>query len=135
PLEFDIELAKQDNKKNPVYYVQYSHARICSVFRKADIDPKTIDIDLIDTLGPEEEEVIKILAHFPFLLYKCAELKAGHFLTEYLRETATAFHRYYDSVRILGSEKEKARLLLLSAVREIIGNGLSLLGVSSPEVM
>ncbi|MBN2407496.1 MAG: arginine--tRNA ligase [Elusimicrobia bacterium] len=136
PLEFDMELAREESKKNPVYYVQYSHARICSVFRKAGIEFKSIDPGQAGGIGPEEREVVKVLAHFPYLVSKCAALKSPHLITEYLREVATVFHKYYDGVRVLGSgAMEKPRLILLEGVRRIIKTGLYLIGVSAPEKM
>ena len=135
PLEFDLDLAREQSRKNPVYYVQYSHARVCSVFEKAGCSAQ--DVDLSAALpGPEEYPVIRVLARFPYMLRKCVELKAPHLMTEYLRDTATAFHKYYDTVRVLGSgEREHTRLALLSGVRSIIRNGLDLVGVSAPERM
>ncbi|MFW6133991.1 MAG: arginine--tRNA ligase [Elusimicrobiota bacterium] len=135
PLEFDLNLAKQESKKNPVYYIQYSHARICSVFKKAGVSPESLNFKLALELGREEKEVIKILAHFPYVIRKCMFLKAPHLLTEYLKDLATSFHKYYDTVRILGSEKEEARLVLLKAVKDVAKTGLSLAGVSAPEIM
>jgi len=135
PLEFDVGLAKENSKKNPVYYVQYSHARICSVFLKAGRDFSSLSSDCAKDLGSEEREMIKALARFPYLLYKCVDLKAPHLMTEYLREVANLFHKYYDSVRVIGSKKEEARLVLLKAVKEVIKNGLELCGVSAPEKM
>lgn len=134
-LEFDLDLAKKQNKTNPVYYVQYSHARICSVFRKAGVGPDELDYSALSP-GAEEKEVIKILAHFPYLLSKCVELSAPHLMTEYLRDAATAFHKYYDRVRVIGSgDMLNTRLTLLAAFKGIIGNGLELMGVSAPERM
>ncbi len=135
PLEFDLELAKEESKKNPVYYVQYSHARICSVFRKAGKDPEALDISRICDLGQEEKKVIIQLAHFPGLIHKCVDLKAPHLVTEYLRDTATVFHKYYDNVRVMGSDKEESKLLLLKGVKRIISIGLDLIGVNAPEKM
>lgn len=135
PLEFDLELARQESKKNPVYYVQYSHARICSVFRKAKVVPDNIECTIPIKVGIQEIELIKKLAHFPYLLLKCMELKAPHMLTEYIRDIATAFHKYYDTVRVLGTEMEESRLLLLKAVKIIIERGLNITGVNAPERM
>jgi arginyl-tRNA synthetase len=135
PLEFDLELAKQESKTNPVYYVQYSHARICSVFRKAQVDPQSLDFKKAQELGIEERELVKIVAHFPYLLYKAGHLRAPHLITEYLRDVATVFHKYYDTVRVLGSDKQEPRLVLLKAVKDIIARGLELTGVSAPESM
>ncbi|NLB34894.1 MAG: arginine--tRNA ligase, partial [Elusimicrobia bacterium] len=135
PLEFDLDLAKKQNKTNPVYYVQYSHARIASVFRKVGISPEEVDINTC-TLGEEEKDVLKILAHFPYILSKCVELSAPHLLIEYLREAATAFHKYYDRVRVIGSgDMLNTRLMLLAAFKGIIAGGLELIGVSAPERM
>ncbi len=135
PLEFDLELARRQNSSNPVYYVQYSHARICSVFAKASRSPGELDLKECDP-GPEEYPLIKALGHFPYLLEKCVDLKAPHFMTEYLRDVATAFHKYYDTVRVIGSgSRQETRLLLLSGVKGVISSGLELLGVSAPERM
>ncbi len=134
-LEFDLELAKKEDKTNPVYYVQYSHARICSVFSKKGIKPEDIGPEAATMLDAEEKNVIKTISRFPYVLEKCVRLSAPHFMTEYLREVAVGFHKYYDTVRILDTEKEEARLLLLKAVKNIIANGLELVGVSAPERM
>jgi arginyl-tRNA synthetase len=134
-LQFDLELAKEESKNNPVYYVQYSHARICSVIKKSGIDVDSIDLKEIENIGEEEKDIVKELAQFPYLLFKCTNLLAPHLVTEYLRDLATLFHKYYDNVRVIGSDKQDARLLLLKAVKEIIRNGLDLVGVSAPESM
>ncbi|MGM0441333.1 MAG: arginine--tRNA ligase [Elusimicrobiota bacterium] len=135
PLEFDLQLAKEESKKNPVYYIQYSHTRICSIFRKAGIDIEEVDSSKVDNLGEEEREIIKSISHFPYILKKSGSLKAPHLLIEYLRSLATKFHKYYDTVRVLGSSKEASRLALLKALKIIIAEGLDLLGVDSPEEM
>lgn len=135
PLEFDLQLAKEESKKNPVYYIQYSHTRICSIFRKAGKDINNLDISKVKNLGEEEREIIKAVSHLPYVLKKTGSLKAPHLLGEYLRSPATKFHKYYDTVRILGSSNETARLVLLKALKTVISEGLDLLGVSSPEKM
>ncbi|MDA3792222.1 MAG: arginine--tRNA ligase [Elusimicrobia bacterium] len=135
PLDFDVDLAKQENKSNPVYYVQYSHARISSVFKKAGVTPADINPADALNLGKEEDILIKVTAHFPYILSKCVQLNAPHLLTEYLRDAAAAFHKYYDTVKIVGSRNQAARLTLLLAVKEVIKNGLHLVGVSAPEKM
>ncbi len=135
PLEFDLELAKEESSKNPVYYVQYSHARICSIFRKKGISFEDISPSDVQGLGNEEREIVKFLAHYPVLLQKCLQLDAPHLLTDYLRQSASAFHKYYDTVRVIGSKQERQRLALLRAVKEIIKDALGLLGVSAPEKM
>ncbi len=135
PLEFDLKLAKEESKKNPVYYVQYSHTRICSIFRKAGVDIDTLDISGVENLGEEEREIIKAISHFPYVLKKSGSLKSPNLLTGYLRVLATKFHKYYDTVRVLGSSKEYARLVLLKAIKTVINDGLNLLGVNSPEEM
>ncbi len=135
PLEFDLELAKEESSKNPVYYVQYSHARICSIFRKKGISFEDVKPSDAQGLGDEEREIVKFLAHYPFLLQKCFQLDAPHLLTDYLRQSASTFHKYYDTVKVIGSEKERQRLALLKAVKEIIKDALGLIGVSAPERM
>ncbi len=135
PLEFDLELAKEESSKNPVYYVQYSHARICSVFRKKGISFNSITPDTARGAGAEERALIKLLAHYPAILEKSCRLYAPHLITDYLREVSCGFHKYYDTVRVIGSPEEKARLALLKGVKEIIKDALSLVGVSAPERM
>ncbi|HEX5057106.1 MAG TPA: arginine--tRNA ligase [Gammaproteobacteria bacterium] len=139
---FDVDLALQQNNENPVYYVQYAHARICRVFGKLPERKFSYDKDMglasLERLTePEETELIKILARYPEILKQAAEGEEPHQLTYYLRELATNFHGYYDRHKILIEDPQlrNARLVLSEATQQIVRNGLNLLGVSAPEKM
>jgi arginyl-tRNA synthetase len=140
-LEFDLELAKQKNNDNPVYYVQYVHARICSIVRKSaelgitGIPATDAVLCLLNT--PEDISLIKMMVKYPETVRFSAELMEPHRITFFLMELAAAFHAYYNRQRVLTDEPRltQARLYLMTAVRQVIANGLSLLGVSAPESM
>jgi len=141
PLDFDLELAKQQTNDNPVYYVQYVHARIASIARKALKQGLRTDEQNHQALArlteSEEIRIIKLLARFPEVVRHSAETMAPHRITFYLMELAAAFHSYYNKHRVLVDDTELAcgRLYLIAAVRIVIRNGLALLGVSAPERM
>ncbi|MFH1115658.1 MAG: arginine--tRNA ligase [Pseudomonadota bacterium] len=139
-LDFDLDLAKKQSRDNPVYYVQYVHARVCSIFRIAaerGIDADMTDPDLSVLSLPEELRLIKHLADFPDMLAEAAEALEPHRVTFYLIDLAELFHAYYHDNRVLTEESEtkKARLYLVDAVRRVTANGLDILGVSAPEKM
>ena len=141
-LVFDLELAKKTSMENPVYYVQYAHTRIASIFREAEKmgEPVTRDalrvMELSPLEDPDELALIKELDRFPDVVRKAAESYGPHLLCEYLEELAGIFHPYYNRVRVLGQgEATPARLALLWALKTVLAKGLSLLGVSAPEVM
>jgi arginyl-tRNA synthetase len=140
-LDFDLELAKQQTNDNPVYYVQYVHARIASIARKADesgIKTTELNHQAVSRLTAGEEiRIIKLLARFPQVVQHSAETMAPHRITFYLIELAAAFHSYYNKHRVLADDTELAcgRLYLIAAVKIVIRNGLALLGVSAPEKM
>lgn len=141
PIDFDIDLAKKKDSENPVYYVQYAHARICSVFRKAAEQGLGLPespgqyFTLLD--AEEELSLIRKLAEFSSLVEEIAIDLAPHRLTYYLTELAANFHRYYNKYRIVIEDRNLsiARLSLSAAVKIVIKNGLDLLGVSAPEEM
>jgi arginyl-tRNA synthetase len=141
PLDFDLELAKQKTNDNPVYYVQYVHARISSIVRKAeergikDITWKNDAISLLNT--PEEIQLLKTLTRYPETVRNTAKFMEPHRITFYLMDLASVFHGYYNKHRVLGDSENltMARLYLVEAVQKVIRNGLSLLGVSAPETM
>jgi arginyl-tRNA synthetase len=147
PLDFDIDLVKKQDSDNPVYYVQYAHARICSVFRKAESEGITlpqVPAGLFERLLLEEELVlIRQISEFPALLKDIAGSFEPHRLTYYLTDLAASFHRYFNlgtrfsEHRIITEDKEttQARLLLAQGVRIVIRNGLHLLGIEAPEKM
>jgi len=140
-LDFDLELAKKKTNDNPVYYVQYVHARISSIVRKAQergISEIVWNDGAISRLNePEEIQLIKIMARYPEIVRCSAEYMEPHRITYYLMNLASAFHAYYNKHRVLTDEAELTigRLYLVIAVKKIIRNGLSLLGVSAPEKM
>ena len=138
-MDFDMELAKSQSSDNPVYYVQYAHARVCSVFRQLaekgiHITPKP-DLSLLHE--EHEIELMVSLAKYPEVLVRAARDYAPHQVAYYLRELAHAFHTYYNAHPFISSEENvrAARLALIDAVRQVIANGLGLLGVRAPEKM
>jgi len=140
-LDFDIDLAKQRSSENPVYYVQYAHARICSLNKKAvseGIVIENINFDCIKRLNLKDDiNLIGKLESFPYLIEEFAEKYEPHHLTFYLGELASEFHSYYNKNMILQDDMElaAARLLLMNCIKIVISNGLRILGVSSPESM
>jgi len=141
PLDFDLELAKQKSNDNPVYYVQYVHARICSIIRKASgsaaaevLYDEAAVARLIET---EEIQLLKTLSRFPETVQSSAENLEPHRITFYLMNLASEFHAYYNKHRVLADDPVLScgRLYLVEAVRRVIENGLNLLGVSAPEKM
>ncbi|MCX5726429.1 MAG: arginine--tRNA ligase [Candidatus Saganbacteria bacterium] len=141
-LDFDLELAKKKSHENPVYYVQYAHARISSIlsegesrgFKKKDIG-RRVNLSLLDK--KEERNLMKKLASFPDDVLSAALLREPHRLTIYARELATIFHNFYHKHRVLSDDPElsKARLLLCDCSRIVLRNVLKLLGISAPERM
>ena len=140
-LDFDLELAKEKTNDNPVYYVQYVHARISSIVRKDATDGKSNsawDDDAIALLvEPEEIDLIKVLARYPEVVKTGARSMEPHRITYYLMSLASAFHSYYNKHRVLVDEPllRCGRLNLILAVQKVIRNGLALLGVSAPDKM
>jgi arginyl-tRNA synthetase len=135
---FDVDLALQKSDENPVYYVQYAHARVCSVFAQWGGDPGTLGGADLERLSGERELVLaRRLAEFPEVLASAAAELAPHAVAFYLRDLAGEFHSYYNAERILVDDEalRTARLALCAAVRQTLANGLSLLGVSAPEKM
>ncbi len=135
---FDVDLARSRSDENPVYYVQYAHARVCSVFSQWGGDAGGLAAAPLDSLhGPRESALLQRLAEFPELLATAAHELAPHSIAFYLRELAGEFHSYYNAERILVDDEaaRTARLALCAAVRQVLANGLALLGVSAPERM
>ena len=136
-LDFDLDLAKSESSDNPVYYVQYAHARVCSVFAQIEGWEFPENLSLEPLKGDRELLLAQRLAEFPELILTAARERAPHSLAFYLRELAAEFHSYYNAERILVDDEtlRSARLALSAAVRQTLANGLSLLGVSAPEKM
>ncbi len=141
-LDFDLELAKKRSHENPVYYVQYAHARICSILKKAesgesldfarDKQKAEHEIELSELKHPAERKLMLKLLSWPDLVEEAARLRHPHRITEYGKELATVFHSFYEKCRVLG---DPARLYLVDASRIVLRNVLELLGISALEEM
>lgn len=135
-LDFDLELAKAKSQDNPVFYLQYAHARIASLLKyaNASIDVHA-NLELLSS--PEETALIKVISEFSQILIQASQNLEPYRLADYLRELAASFHKFYAAHRIVSDDSEltKARLLLTDAVRIAMRNGLELLGISQPESM
>jgi arginyl-tRNA synthetase len=138
-LVFDIELAKSQSDENPVYYVQYAHARVCSVLREWGGDEGALArADLSPLASPHEQLLAQKLAQFPEVLARAAAERSPHFVTYYLHDdVAAALHTYYNAERFLVDDESlrNARLALVAATRQVLASGLAVLGVSAPEKM
>lgn len=136
-LDFDLELAKSQTPENPVYYVQYAYARICSILRKAHPAAKRSPAGLSLLKQAEELRVMRKLWQFPSVLQNCYKNNDPFFITVYLQEIAVLLHRFYEQHRVLGEDAglSAARIALISAAASVIKNGLRLLGISAPEKM
>lgn len=148
-IDFDLELAKSQSKDNAVYYIQYAHARICRLFEKLEqrglvIDDALAEAEQARLVQESENELLKALSAYPATLRRAAVGYEPHILTNYLKELAALFHGWYNDNRILLSEDNdsaedfalmQARLRLAKAIRQVIANGLNLLGLSAPTSM
>ncbi|SDO87423.1 arginyl-tRNA synthetase [Rhodoferax sp. OV413] len=135
---FDIDLARSQNNDNPVYYVQYAHARICKMLRDWGGDVAALQsVDLSSLLVPQAQTLMLQLAKYPEMLSSATETFAPHDVTFYLRELAANLHSYYDAERVLVDDEplKLARLALVAACAQVLHNGLAVLGVSAPEKM
>jgi len=139
-LVFDLDLAKKKSDENPVYYIQYAHARICSIMKNAaesGLSFNTNSADLSLLASGEDLELIKTLAAYPEIIVSAACELEPHRIAFYLLDLATAFHRFYNRNRVISENGPltMARLVLVDAVRQVISNALSLMGIDSPESM
>jgi arginyl-tRNA synthetase len=137
-LQFDLELARAESLDNPIYYIQYAHTRIASIFRKAALsffDAMSVDLSPLETQA--EFDLIKRLDRFPDVVAGAALNFAPHLLTDYTLGLARAFHAYYGKHRVIGMDEKVmlARLALLQAIRIVFHRSLEILGISSPEAM
>ncbi|MBS0336546.1 MAG: arginine--tRNA ligase [Proteobacteria bacterium] len=135
-LDFDLDLAKSQSNENPVYYIQYAHARVCSVFTQAGAEAAAgADTGLLS--NPRELVLMQRLGEFPEVVQAAARDLAPHAVAFYLRDLAADFHSYYNAERILVEDATlaKARLALCAATRQVLASGLALLGVGAPERM
>jgi arginyl-tRNA synthetase len=141
-MDFDLDLAKSESSDNPVYYIQYAHARICSVLRQLKerglLWDKAMGLQNIDLLEKQHETVlISLICRYPEIIESAAFGCEPHQLAYYLRDLANGLHSYYNAVQLLCEQEQLrcARLCLLEAIRQVLNNGLNLLGVSAPESM
>ena len=137
-LVFDVDLAKSQTEENPVFYVEMAHARLSGIFRVAGRAPETASPDGVNLAAldqPEELLLLKQLADFPSLVAGAAAALEPHRVTGYLEGLARIVHAWYHKYRVLGEPEEAARLVLARAVRQVLANGLSLMGVSAPDRM
>ncbi len=141
-MDFDLELAKSKSNENPVFYVQYAHARVCSVFRQLPEKGFAQDValgmaNLAELTSEHETALLTTLARYPEVIERAASQYEPHLLINYLRELATDFHTYYNAHQFLveSDTLRNARLNLITAVRQVLFNGLTLLGISAPEAM
>jgi arginyl-tRNA synthetase len=141
-LDFDLELAKSHSNDNPVYYIQYAHARIASLFRQLKEkglsynDSAALSARKLLTSDVEDMLLVELM-RFPEMIESAANGRAPQVLAHYLRDTAAAFHAFYNAQPILSADEETrhARLGLCKATQQVLANGLALLGVSAPETM
>ncbi len=139
-LNFDLGLAREESEENPVYYLQYAHARICSIFRKAAERGVRFTLDSFDPgllLQPEELTLLKTLLQFPDIIAGCAETNEPHRLADYLHTLAGEFHLFYHKHTVLSDDGPltSARLGLCEATRTVLRNGMTVLGIRTPETM
>jgi arginyl-tRNA synthetase len=132
-IEIDIDLAAEKSQKNPVYYVQYAHARIAGILRNA--EGATPSADLPAELAPEERDLIKRLVEFPGVVAEATERRGPHAIPTYAIRLADDFHRFYTQHKVLGSEAEAFRLGLCTATKHVIARSLDLIGVDAPDTM
>jgi arginyl-tRNA synthetase len=139
PFTFDVDLARKQTDENPVFYVQMAHARMSGIFRVAGIEAAATGNDAsLDALpAPEDAELLKELTRFPEVVAGAARAREPHRVTGYLEELSRVTHGWYHHCRVLGEPPatERARLVLARAARQVLGNGLSLLGLSAPDRM
>jgi arginyl-tRNA synthetase len=144
--EFDLEIAKRRSMDNPVFYVQYGHARLCSILRRAvDADISVPDVPGAEAMAaltlPEERQILLALAEYPYIVRRAAEAREPHQIAFYLMDTIKEFHSYYtqykSTERVLSDDplKTEGRLAMVDALRQVISNGLALLKVQAPERM
>ena len=136
-IEIDVDIAAEASRANPVYYVQYSYARIAGILRNAEpgLTPANAGVETVGTLAREERDLVKRLAEFPSVAAEAAERRAPHAIPTYAIRLADDFHRFYHEHKVLGSESESFRLGLVTATQAVVERCLGLIGVEAPERM
>jgi arginyl-tRNA synthetase len=133
PIDIDVDLAKERSEKNPVYYVQYAHARIAGILRNA--GARQASPEAPDDIAAEERDLVKRLAEFPELVREATERRGAHAIPTYAIRVADDFHRFYHHHRVLDSEEEAFRLGLVVATKNVLARSLDLIGVEAPDRM
>ena len=132
-IEIDVDLAAEKSAKNPVYYVQYAHARIAGILRNSDGAAPSSEPPA--TLAAEERDLIKRLAEFPGVVAEATERRGPHAIPTYAIRVADDFHRFYTQHKVLGSDEQAFRLGLVTATKSVIARSLDLIGVEAPDTM
>ncbi|MEO8323792.1 MAG: DALR anticodon-binding domain-containing protein, partial [Actinomycetota bacterium] len=140
PLDFDLNLAREQAPENPVFYVQYAHARICSILRKATDEGVAVDVasaPLERLAHDSEDDLMRALATYEDIIPEAAHMRAPQKLTHYIEDLASTFTSFYRDCKVVTDDAEltSARLALCVATKNVIADALSLLGVSAPESM
>jgi arginyl-tRNA synthetase len=138
PMEIDVDLAAERTQKNPVYYVQYAHARIAGILRNAEEEGTTTHVGKLEPVGDlaiQERDLVKRLLELPRLVAEAAERRAPHAIPTYAIRVADDFHRFYHDHRVLGSESESFRIGLSRATQLVVARSLDLIGVEAPDTM
>jgi arginyl-tRNA synthetase len=140
-FDFDLDLAVEQSNENPVFYVQYAHARICSILRLMEQENVQVkaasEVDLSLLCEPQEVDLMKLLAHFPEEIRAAAISREPSRMTRYVMELAAGFHTFYGACRVKTEDKalQDARLVLVNATKTVIKNALTLLSIEAPEQM
>ena len=138
-LNFDIDIAKEQSDINPVFYIQYAHARCCNIIKKTEQNLEKININVLNQLTNEQEsKIISKLLEFPDIVRKCIITLEPQNISNYLMEVASMLHSYYARERVVDVDNlslSEARLYLINSIRIVIRNGLSLLRISAPKKM
>jgi arginyl-tRNA synthetase len=136
-MNFDLDLAIKHSDENPVFYVQYAHARISSIFERAAVDPEEVNVFPTGDLAPEERLLVLELLDLPRVIQNAAERREVHLVPTYLETLATRFHQFYTVHRVLVEDADvrARRLALCAATKSVLRSGLYLVGVNAPEKM
>ena len=138
-LNFDVNLAKEQSDINPIFYIQYAHARCCNIMKRFDRDPNEIDTVVLEKLTADSEsQIIAKLIEFPEVIQKCLQSLEPQNISNYLSELASLLHSYYAKTRVIDDNNKTltyARLYLINATRIVLRNGLEVLGLSHPNKM
>ena len=138
-LNFDLDVAKEQSDVNPVFYIQYAHARCCSIIKRFEEKVELINPEVLNLLTNElEAQIISKLIEFPELISKCANTLEPQNIANFLSELSSMLHSYYSKVKVIDTQSSditESRIYLINAIRIVLRNGLNLLGISAPNKM